>query len=233
MRRLGPALLGMALALSGCGGAGVAADGWSAGASLGGAEPLHPPEVVEPLTKALDGTSRVSITVPRVYRVHLRGQVGRDGLSTDVAVGAWLLVITPYAAAPGPTVNDTNVVDLGLVTDTSPIEGRPGALWFGTHTSVMGDLDLGGVTPNAGPVDLVTQSVDADRLVAEVVPTLAPLNPLNLFDVDEGGVLGAVGEGAVQLWFDEDASAVSGRIDFADPASGATYTAELSGSATS
>ena len=95
----------------------------------------------------------------------------------------------------------------------------------------MGDMDLGGVTPNAGPVDLVDEAVDGDLLVAQVVTELAPTNPLNLFEVDEGGVLGSVVAGTVQLRFDADASQVVGRIDFADPASGAEYHADLTGRA--
>lgn len=226
-----PAVLAVALLLTGCGGADrPAREGW-AGSAASAPEPLRaPPET--PVTRALDGTSRVAITTPRVYRVQLRGEVGRDGFRTGVAVGAWLVVLAPYASAPGPAVNDTNVVDLGLSTDTSPLDGRPGALWFGTHTSVMADLDLGGVTPNAGPVDLVSETADGDLLVVEVLPQLAALNALNLFSVDQGGALGAVGSGTVKLRFDAEASAVTGRVDLVDPASGATYSAELRGTAT-
>jgi hypothetical protein len=229
-----PAVLGAALLLlaSGCGDRQL--DGWTSQQSVRGAladaDPIAPP-AVESRTSALDATSQVAITVPRVYRVVLEGQVGRDGLNTDLAVGGWLLVVSPYAAT-GPAANDVNVVDIGLRTDTSPLDGQPGALWFGTHTSVMGDMDLGGVTPNAGPVDLVNEAVDGDLLVAQVITELAPTNPLNLFDVDEGGVLGSVLAGTVQLRFDADASQVVGRIDFIDPASGAEYYADLSGRAT-
>ena len=214
--------------LAGCGDRPV--EEWPA-QSVSGVGRLQAPEVA-PETFALDGTSRVSVTVPRVYRVRLDGEVSRNGLTTPIAVGGWLLVVTPYAAATQPVPNDENVVDVGLVTDTSPLDGRPGALWFGTHTSVMGDLDLGGVTPNAGPVDVVTQAADGDLLVAQVIPELAGANPLNLFDVDEGGPLGPVREGSLQLRFDADATALTGRIDFADPASGAAYHADLTGSAT-
>lgn len=226
------AALGAALVLvpSGCA-SDRSLDAWDSPQSLRGAlvatGPVRTPEV-EPRTTALDASSRVAITVPQVYRVRLDGTVGADGLTTDFSVGGWLLAVAPYPST-GPAVNDVNVVDLGLVTDTSPLEARPGAVWFGTHTSVMAQLDLGGVTPNAGPVDLVEETADGDLLAVRVLPELAAANPLNLFAVDAGGALGAVREGALQLRFSADATTLVGQLDVVDPASGATYHAELSG----
>jgi hypothetical protein len=223
-----PAVLAAALLLlaGGCGDQQL--EGWAGGQSISGTDPIRPPEGA-PLTKALDATSQVSVTLPTVYRVQLSGQVGRGGMSGDVHVGGWLIVTAPYDAAQ-VGFNDTNVLDFGLRTDTSPLDGLPGALWFGTHTSVMGEMDLGGVTPNAGPVDVVTQVVDGSLLVAEVITELAPANTLNLFDVDEGSELAAVRSGAVQLRFSPDGSQLTGRIDLVDSVSGADYHAELEGS---
>jgi len=213
--------------VAGCGGQEL--DGWTSPQSVSGAleqtDPIRPPDVA-PLTKELDASSGVSVTVPEVYRVQLTGEVGRDGFTEPVAVGGWLLVTAPYDA-DGTSGNDVNVVDLGLRTDTSPLDARPGALWFGSHTSVMSEMDLGGVTPNAGPLDIVTETVDGDLLVAAVIPELAPVNTLNLFDVDAGGQLGAVGEGTVQLRFSADGSAVVGQVDLVDPVTGAEYHADL------
>ena len=45
-------------------------------------------------------------------------------------------------------------------------------------------------------------------------------------------MLGRVLAGDIQLRFDADAAQVVGRIDFADPVSGAEYHADLVGSAT-
>lgn len=226
-----PAVLGVALLLFAAGCGDQQLDGWAGGQSISGPDPIRAPEVA-PLTKALDASSQVAVTLPTVYRVQLSGQVGRNGLTRDVRVGGWLLVTAPYDAAP-VGANDTNVVDVGLRTDTSPLDGLAGALWFGTHTSVMGDMDLGGVTPNAGPVDVVTETVDGSLLVAQVITALAPANTLNLFEVDEGGVLAAVLAGTVQLRFSPDGSRLTGRIDLSDPVTGAEYHADLEGSSSS
>ena len=233
-RRAAALVVALALAASGCADQRERA-GWDSPAAVAGAlSGLERPRLpeVEPRTTALDATSRVAITVPRVYRVRLDGSVAGGaaggGLTTEFSVGGWLLLVAPYPTG-GPATTDLNVVDLGLVTDTSPLEARPGALWFGSHTSVMRQLDLGGVTPNAGPVDLVEQTADGDVLVTEVVPGLAAANALNLFAVDEGGTLGAVGAGAVTLRLDPHAAAVTGRVELVDAATGATYAAELFG----
>jgi hypothetical protein len=231
MRRYGAALLAAALLMSVAGCGGQELDGWtsqqSVSAALERTDPIRPPDVA-PLTKALDASSRVSVTVPEVYRVELTGEVGRDGFTEQVAVGGWLLVVAPYDAE-GASGNDVNVVDFGLRTDTEPLDAVPGALWFGSHTAVMAEMDLGGVTPNAGPLDIVTETVDGDLLVVEVIPQLAPVNTLNLFDVDTGGQLGAVGACTVLLRFSPDGSALVGRVDLVDPVTGAEYHADLVG----
>jgi hypothetical protein len=162
----------------------------------------------------------VSVTVPEVYRVELTGEVGRDGFTEQVAVGGWLLVVAPYDGQ-GASGNDVNIVDFGLRTDTEPLDAMPGALWFGAHTAVMAEMDLGGGTPNAGPLDLVAETVDGDLLVAEVISQLAPVNTLNLFDVDTGGQLGAMGAGTVQLGSRRTGTALVGRVDLLDPVTGA------------
>lgn len=228
-----PALLAVVVAsvlvASGCGGQEL--DGWtsprSVSAAMADTDPIEPPDL-EPLTKALDASSRVTVTVPARYRVVLTGQVVRDGHTQQVSVGGWLLVTAPYDAA-GASGNDVNAVDLGLRTDTSPLDAMPGALWFGSHTSVMAELDLGGVPAGSGPLDLVTETADGDLLVVEVVPRLAPANPLSLFGVDADGQPGAVRAGTVQLRFAPDASALVGRVDLGDPGTGAAYHADLVG----
>ena len=102
-------------------------------------------------------------------------------------------------------------------------------------------MDLGGVTPNSGPVDLVTQTAATDTLVVEVITQLAPVNTLNLFTADTAAGTSAgtdlepdhVLAGTVQLRFSPDAASVTGRLDLTDPTTGAAYGADLTGQRTS
>jgi len=165
---------------------------------------------------ALDSSSRVEMAVPAAYRVEIAGEVSADGRTVPFDVGGWVLVAAPYDAV-GSVNNDVNVVDIGVKTDTSPLEGHSGALWFGTNTSIMRDLDLG-VVPNGASVDVVSERVEADVVYADVILELSGINTLNLYNVDavdeSGGVLlDSILVGTVSLRFADDGSAIAGRID--------------------
>jgi hypothetical protein len=204
------------VAATGCGGDDP--DSWTGQESIARAVgDTAPPSMRELASKemTLDASSRVEMTVPAAYRVEIAGEVSEDGRTVPFDVGGWVLVSAPYDAV-GSGTNDVNVVDIGVKTDTSPLEGHSGALWFGTNTSIMRDLDLG-VVPNGASVDVVSERVEADVVYADVILELSGINTLNLFNVDpadgNGAELDSILVGTVSLRFADDGSAIAGRID--------------------
>ena len=206
------------VAATGCGDADR--ESWTGQASVARAAGVADPPATRGLASkeiALDASSRVEMAVPATYRVEIEGEVSEGSRTVPFHVGGWVLVTAPYDAV-GSTNNDINVVDIGIKTDTSPVDGRSGALWFGTNTSIMGDLDLG-VVPNGAAIDVVSQRVDADVVYADVIVELSRLNTLNLYNVDTadegtgGAQLDNVLVGTVSLRFAPDGSAIAGRID--------------------
>ena len=150
MSRRGTAtVLATLLLVTAAGCDGDARESWTGQASVARAAGDADPPATRGLAAqevALDASSRVEMTLPAAYRVEIAGEVSEGGRTIPFDVGGWVLVTTPYDAV-GSSTNDINVVDIGVKTDTSPLEGHSGALWFGTNTSIMRDLDLG-VVPN-------------------------------------------------------------------------------------
>ncbi len=234
---LGAALLVLA---TGCGDDKL--DSWTGPASIArAAGDTDPPTThgVAPLAMALDASSRVELSVPAAYRVEIQGEVSEGSRTVPFEVGGWVLVTAPYDAIGGSN-NDINVVDIGVKTDTSPLVGISGALWFGTNTSIMADLNLG-VIPNAASVDIVSERVEEDVLYADVIMELSPINTLNLYNVDTADANGAGAQlnnilvGTVSIRFAPDGSAIAGRIDvggtsgMGGPTVSSEYHADLSG----
>ncbi len=235
---LGAALLVLA---TGCGGDDL--DSWTAPGSIsraaGDTDPPLTPGLA-PQAMALDASSRVELTVPAAYRVEIQGEVSEGSLTIPFEVGGWVLVTAPYDAVGGSN-NDVNVIDIGVKTDTSPLVGISGALWFGTNTSIMADLDLG-VIPNGGSVDIVSERVEEDVIYADVIMELSPINTMNLYNVDTADEHGAGAQlnnilvGTVSIRFAPDGSAIAGRIDVGGtsgtggPTVSSEYHAALSGS---
>jgi hypothetical protein len=224
---------------TGCGG--DDRDSWTGQASITRAAGDTDPPATRGLgsqAMALDSSSRVELTVPAAYRIEIEGEVSEGGRTVPVDVGGWVLVTAPYDAVGAS--NDINVVDIGVKTDTSPLDGHSGALWFGTNTSIMGDLDLG-VIPNGASVDIVSERVEADVIYADVIMELSRLNTLNLYNVDtadengSGAQINNILVGTVSIRFAPDGSAIAGRIDvggtsgMGGPTMSSEYHAALSG----
>lgn len=235
---LGAALLVFA---TGCGGDDL--DSWTGPASIERAAGDTDPPAARGLASqamALDASSRVELTVPAAYRVEIEGEVSEGSRTVPFDVGGWVLVTAPYDAIGGSN-NDINVVDIGVKSDTSPLEGHSGALWFGTNTSIMSDLDLG-VIPNGASVDIVSERVEEDVVYADVIVELSRINTLNLYNVDTADVNGAGAQinnilvGTISIRFAPDGSAIAGRIDvggtsgMGGPTVSSEYHAALAGS---
>jgi hypothetical protein len=234
---LGTALLVLATA---CGGGDL--DSWSGEASIARAAGGTDPPVTRGFAPQVGvlGASQVELTVPAAYRVEIQGEVSEGSKRIPFDVGGWVLVTAPYDAIGGSN-NDVNLIDIGVKTDTSPLVGVSGALWFGTNTSIMGDLDLG-VIPNGGSVDIVSERVEDDVVYADVIMELSPVNTLNLFNVDTadanggGAQINNVLTGTVSIRFAADGSSIAGRVDvggtsgMGGPTVSSEYHAALAGS---
>jgi hypothetical protein len=231
---LGAALMTLT---AGCGSSSL--DSWTGAESMTRAlAGTHPPSSLALAAKTvpLPADAGVQLTVPAAYRVSVDGQVSEGSKVISFTVGGWVLVTAPYDDI-GASQNDVNLVDIGVKTDTSPIVGVSGALWFGTNTSIMADLDLP-VIVTAADVDIVTERVDGDVVYADVITSLAPINTLNIYDVDSGQAVAQVNNvltGTVSLRFNADGSAITGRVDLGGtsgqggPTVSSEYHAALSG----
>jgi hypothetical protein len=232
-------VLGAALVASAAGCGESELDAWAGAASLARtADDTDPPLTRDlPTTAlALDASSRVELTVPAVYRVMVRGEVSGGSRAVPFEAGAWVLVTAPYDAIGG-SGNDTNIVDIGVKTDPDPSLGVSGALWFGTNTSIMADLGLPAIVSRAD-VDIVTERVDGDVVYADLIQQLAPINTLNIYNVDSGvgAQVNNILVGTVSVRFAPDGSAITGRVDLGGtsgmggPTVSSEYHAALSGS---
>jgi hypothetical protein len=151
---------------------------------------------------------RAGLALPSVWRVRLDGVVLDDTGSHPVDQVAWLLVTQPYDQMPSSD-NDLNLLDLGLRTDTSPLDGFAGPLWLGTSTNVATDLGL--PTSGPGPGDLVTVSREGDTVTAEFIEGLVPVDGIGVFAVPGGTSL--VVTGSVSVTFSADGETISGAVD--------------------
>jgi hypothetical protein len=131
------------------------------------------------------GTS--SIPQRAAYRVQIDGAILQSGgVTSTFSIGAALFVLPSIDPAAVGVRNGPNPVDIAIFTDSSPILGTAGALYFGTNTSFCQFI---GCRLGLTAVDTSFVTVDPGQGLVNVVvdgnvfglPT-ARLNTFNIFN---------------------------------------------------
>jgi hypothetical protein len=170
-------------------------------------------------TSTLGEDPRAGLPVPSLWRITIDGAVSLSGESIPVHLDGWMVVAYPYDAIGG-SGNDVNLIDIGIRTSQSPLVGFPGALWFGTNTSIAEDLQIP-VILSGQDVDIVTERREDDVVYADLIDglwtSLTPTNQFNLFNVsaDQFGQfqIHYLITGTVSVRFSAGGSSITGRID--------------------